>query len=277
MPAPYTCPVLIWTLKTDKVDIVLAAHMNSVQTELAAINNRLMNLIHSEGGLLKGTAFPSPAVSTQLFHRIDLGQTYLRNDANTSWGLLTGANRAQIFTSNGSFVAPDGVTKVYLSMIGGGGGGSPGDGGQGGGGAGGYVINYPYTVVPGNSYAVVVGSGGAGGLGGGDLGDAGTASTFDATVTVPGGGAGNPGAGGGGYSSSSATGGLYAGQGGSGATLAKGMGGGGSPFGAGGNGSAVGPGSNAGANTGAGGGGTSKTGPTEAGGNGGSGLVIVMW
>lgn len=277
MPAPYSCPVLTFTRRTDKVDLVSAADQNELRTELEAINNRLSNIIDADGSLFSGPAFPSPALPSQVFYRTDLNTAYIRNAANTAWSLFSAASNIQIFTSNGTFVAPTGITKVYLSMIGGGGGGSPGDGGQGGGGAGGYVLNYPYTVVPGNSYNVVVGSGGAGGTGGGDLGDAGTASTFDATVTVPGGGAGNPGVGGGGYDSSSATGGLYSGKGGSGATLAQGMGGGGSPFGAGGNGSTTGPGSNAAANTGAGGGGTSKTGPTETGGNGGSGIVIVMY
>ncbi len=65
----------------------------------------------------------------------------------------------QIFTASGNFVAPVGITKVYLTMVGGGGNGAPGVAGTygGGGGSGGsWVIRYAYTVVPGNNYAVTI-------------------------------------------------------------------------------------------------------------------------
>lgn len=266
-----------FTIKEDKVDLVAADHVNDLQTSIIAIETALNAIINNNGTLIQGTSFPSPVGSGQLFFRTDQNTVYIRNAANSAWVVIAATSNIQIFTANGTFVAPTGITKVYLTMIGGGGGGSPGDGGEGGGGAGGYIMNYPYTVVPGNSYAVVIGAGGAGGTGGGVLGAAGSASTFDGTVSCAGGGAGNPGVGGGGRDSSTATGGGYNEKGGTGATSAQGKGGGGSPFGAGGNGSTTGPGGTAGANTGAGGGGTSKTGPTEAGGNGGSGLCIVMY
>lgn len=66
----------------------------------------------------------------------------------------------QTFTASGTFVAPAGVTEVFLDMVGGGGSGG-GSGGGGGGGAEG-IISAPFTVIPANSYTVTIGAGGAG-------------------------------------------------------------------------------------------------------------------
>lgn len=180
---------------------------------------------------------------------------------------------AQIFTSSGSFVAPTGITKVYLSMIGGGGtGGVAGTtGGGGGGGSGQCFINYPYTVVAGNSYTVTINGAGA-------------TTVFDALTAAAGtvgnaGSGGTPGTGGvsGGQTLLNVAGsGLYNGPGGTGGTgTALGGGGAGSPFGSGGAGGNAGNGVAASANTGAGGGGGSNGAAT--GGAGGSGVVIVSY
>ena len=61
-----------------------------------------------------------------------------------------------------SWTAPDGVTSVSVCCIAGGGagGGSSGSTGKGGGGGGGLNYKNNITVVPGNSYTVVVGNGG---------------------------------------------------------------------------------------------------------------------
>lgn len=69
-------------------------------------------------------------------------------------------------TGSGNFTAPDGVTTVYVTMIGGGGtGGNGGNGasatGGGGGSSGGHILGVPYTVVPSNTYAYAVGAAGA--------------------------------------------------------------------------------------------------------------------
>ena len=67
----------------------------------------------------------------------------------------------QAYTTPGtySWVAPAGVTSVSVVAVGGGGGGPNGGAATAGGGGGlGYINNY--TIVPGNSYQVVVGSGG---------------------------------------------------------------------------------------------------------------------
>ncbi|EFB2831320.1 MULTISPECIES: phage tail-collar fiber domain-containing protein [unclassified Escherichia] len=82
----------------------------------------------------------------------------------------------QFFTTNGTFTVPDGVSLLFIEMLGGG----------GGGGGGGYAkgnSGFPYstqgfggqcgetklsivTVIPGTNYAVTVGAGGVGGQGG---------------------------------------------------------------------------------------------------------------
>jgi hypothetical protein len=203
---------------------------------------------------------------------------------------IDGLSGFQIFTSDGNFTAPTDITKVYLSMVGGGGGGG-GGGAQageygGGGGGGGWIINYPYTVVAGNSYVVDIGAGGAGGAGGanGSQGSTGSVTTFDSTVSVPGGGGGNGGAsgaggnggtGGGGFDAVANTAGGYSGKGGAGGDGEEGAGtagaGGGTLFGVGGA-----AGANAANNTGGGGGG--RAAETQAAGfTGGSGLCIVMY
>lgn len=96
----------------------------------------------------------------------------------------------QLFTSSGTFTAPTGVTKVYITGIGGGGGGGGATSSNmgGGGGSGAYVINYPFTVTPGNNYTVTINDGGAGGVGASN-GSAGGSSVFD-SLTLAGGSGG---------------------------------------------------------------------------------------
>ncbi|WYW02705.1 tail fiber protein [Pseudomonas phage vB_PpuM-Peetri] len=78
-----------------------------------------------------------------------------------------------VFATSGTWVCPPGVTRIFVSGCGGGGGGgggagnSPtGSGGGGGGGAAQYGICEPYTVVPGQSYAITIGARGSAGQGG---------------------------------------------------------------------------------------------------------------
>ncbi|HAF5789093.1 TPA: phage tail protein [Salmonella enterica] len=77
----------------------------------------------------------------------------------------------QFFTASGTFTVPDGVTQVFVEMLGGGGGGGGGavtDGGFAGasGGSGGTCGSTNISIVPvtpGGKYAVIVGAGGVGG------------------------------------------------------------------------------------------------------------------
>lgn len=109
----------------------------------------------------------------------------------------------QVFTSNGTFTIPSGITKVKVYVTGGGGAG----GFTGGGGAGGTAIKYLTGLTPGNTLAVTVGgagtastvasgtqtistiTGGAGGnYSGQDGGAGGTASGGDLNLAGQGGG-----------------------------------------------------------------------------------------
>jgi hypothetical protein len=109
-----------------------------------------------------------------------------------------GFSNMQVFTSNGTFTVPAGITKVKVTVVGGGGGG----GGvflcppayAGGGGGGGAAIEIISGLTPGGTVSVTVGGGGAGGAGAD--GSAGGTSSFGAFCSATGG------SGGGGYTSS---------------------------------------------------------------------------
>jgi MSHA biogenesis protein MshQ len=110
--------------------------------------------------------------------------------------LLLSVSSAQattdVLTASGTWTAPAGVTSVTVEAWGGGGGGgrATGNPAKGGGGAGGQYASKVVAVTPGNSYAVVVGTGGAGGVFGSNNGTAGGDSTFATNVVVAKGGAG---------------------------------------------------------------------------------------
>jgi hypothetical protein len=303
----YDSAIISFTTKTNKVDLVDASHINAVQAELviietilgaglkgtvANLSTRLNNMLDPDGSVLSGTSYPSPALyPSQLFYKTDVNTLYIRNAANTSWAPVSAVSNVQIFTTPGSntFVAPTGITQVYLSMIGGGGGGgsSNGSAGAGGGGSGAYILNRPYTVIAGNSYTVTIGAAGVSAHNNADTdGTDGGSTSFD-TLTVAGGGGGKKqssgGAGGaaatGGFTPGTPTAGGYTFPGTAGATRSTNTGGGGagSPFGIGGAGDTSGnSGHSAAANTGAGGGGAGTNGGA-GGGDGGSGVCVVAY
>ena len=318
----YPASLDTFTTKTNKVDLVDAAHINLAQTTLVAIETelgtdpagnltdlktRLANMMDGNGALNQGTSFPGTTYSGMIFFRTDLGTVYLRNAANSSWGVLTGASNIQIFTASGTFTAPSGITKVYLTMVGGGGGsGGTGSGstnkGAGGGGGGQSCVNLSFTVVPGNNYTVTIGAGGTAGSGGGGSsgsGGAGGTTSFDSASVLGGsggtngtfGGAGDGGAGAGNsawldasasvstYATTGGKGYIKGGNGAKGETGSHGGGGGGTIFAAGADGSAVtsvGVAGTANTGNGAGGAGGGDT-PGYAGAVGGSGICIVMY
>lgn len=211
------------------------------------------------------------------------------NATSNSFFCTTISSGGQLYTADDTFVAPTGVTKVFITMCGGGGGGGGGDGGAGGGGGGGSgaecIIKYPYTVVAGNSYDVDVG---AKGTGGADLsaGTDGADSIFNSDLTVDGGNKGSAASGAGGaavaantINASGSTGGFFGsfggGSGDNGTATPGGDGGGGgaSQFGSGGAGGTTGNGSN-GSGFGSGGGGANDDG---AGGDGASGFILIEY
>jgi hypothetical protein len=107
--------------------------------------------------------------------------------------LRPGFSAMQSYTANGSFVVPQGVTRLRVRAIGGGGGGGGnfGNGGGGGGGGGGYAEGI-FAVGPGQVIAVTVGAAGAAGTNGsgtasGNSGGNGGASSFGAFLSAAGG------------------------------------------------------------------------------------------
>lgn len=99
----YDSSIVTFTTKYDKVDIVAAAHINTVQQEIVTIETilgvgvkgdradlktRLNNALDADGSILSGTAFPSPALASQYFYRTDLDTAYIRNAANTVWSAM---------------------------------------------------------------------------------------------------------------------------------------------------------------------------------------------
>jgi hypothetical protein len=105
----------------------------------------------------------------------------------------------QTFTSSGTFTVPDGVTSVFIEVVGAG--GSGGYNGTGGGGGGGYASGN-YAVTPGGTLGVVIGVPGLGAISGTtSVGDFIAATGGENGVSVPnpeigGGGAGGIGSGG---------------------------------------------------------------------------------
>ncbi|WP_293872296.1 choice-of-anchor D domain-containing protein [Flavobacterium sp.] len=209
-----------------------------------------------------------------------------------------GRGQTQTYTTNGTFVTPLGVSSIQAEAYGGGGGGGYGGGanqnGGGGGGGGGYTI-FPYTVVPGTSYAITVGTGGSGSTGGNGINGTSTIATFaSGTINATGGAFGrsyanggnggnggngtkNGGTGGSGISTGSGGGGGAAGptSGGGNGTVTIGGTAGGGFAGTGGNGSSLNAATGTNGNTyGGGGGGGTKT---SNGGNGSGGYMIITY
>lgn len=103
-------------------------------------------------------------------------------------GGLTGM---QVFTTNGTFTVPDGVTAVRVICVGGGGGAGGGAAAEysGSGGGGGYSEKIVTGLTPGDTVTVTVGAGGTAGTSTTNGGTGGT-SSFGSHVTAPGGGGG---------------------------------------------------------------------------------------
>jgi len=106
----------------------------------------------------------------------------------TSAAAVVGLGGQQVFTGNGTFTIPTGVTKVKITVVGGGGGGggsptaAPGSGRSGAG--GGAAITFLSSLTPGNTIAVTVGAGGSAGATNGTGGTGGTSQVASGTQTI---------------------------------------------------------------------------------------------
>lgn len=216
------------------------------------------------GSPMSLTVYDSPILNS--------GGTAFLNQDGTPIAQGVSARRRQVFTSSGTWIRPNGVFVVTVSMIGGGGGGGGGVNTStlagGGGGAGDILIGQSVDVSGqpvGTAIPVTVGTGGAGGVQNGAA-SPGNPSSFLTVSTEGGGAGGSNGAGGNGQS-----------------RIGGGSGGGGSGINAGGpftGGTALLPGHNGGngftgGSSGGGGGGLATAGSNSTGdtvaGNGGNG------
>lgn len=202
-----------------------------------------------------------------------------------------GFTNFQVFTVNGNFTVPAGITKVMVEAWGGGGGGGGASvvGASGGGGGGGGYGRGIFAVTPAQAIAVTIGTGGAAATGGTLPGSNGNSTSFGALLTANGGGAGgayvgSPFGGGGGtvaggnigaFSPSGSCG-VYASTGGA---ATGGTGGGPNPgYGGAGDGSANHGAGAAAGGMGSGGGGAGSSATTiGVAAAGGAGQVIVYW
>lgn len=98
--ATYPSSLVSFTTKTNKVDLVDAAHINSVQSEVVAIETELGTLVKGtatdlktrlavclagNGAIVNSPSFPASPVAWQLFGFHGDGKMYFRNAANTQF------------------------------------------------------------------------------------------------------------------------------------------------------------------------------------------------
>ena len=217
---------------------------------------------------------------------------FLQARGSSADPVWTSPTTVKTFTADGTFTAPNGISKVYLTMIGGGAGGAGAVTtiGGGGGGGGEAIVNRLAVVTGGTDYTVQVGVGGAGGAANAD-GTTGEDTIFDtggAAITAKGGTKGLKGStgGAGGTSGTSRDGvgkdagfpcAIFDGGAGGDSATTNGGGGGGTIYGTGGVGASSGGNGTAAASGqyGAGGGGGGGNG--GAGAAGADGIIVVMY
>jgi hypothetical protein len=214
----------------------------------------------------------------------DSGAEILTN--KTIVGGLAGIGpSAQVFTSNGTFTIPPGITKlkVIVQGAGGSGAGSNGTTYGSGGAAGGSAIKYLSGLTPGNTLVVTVGLGGVGGTGAGATGGASSVASGTQTITTitagggVGGGTASSGALGGGAGGGATGGDINMPGNYGGTTWVTGVGAEGANSNFGGKPTASGGASIAATSYGAGGGGAGNSAGSQNGGNGFAGIVIFEW
>jgi len=126
----------------------------------------------------------------------DTAEFRIWNDTTNIWetaSVASGSSGRYIFTSNGNLIIPAGVTKINLTMWGGGGGGAGSVNAQygSGGGSGAMVESYSHYIPSGGTITVIIGAGGAGGVStNGSQGGNTSATIGTFTLTAYGGGGG---------------------------------------------------------------------------------------
>lgn len=126
----YDSALISFTTKTNKVDLVDAAHINAVQAECVTIETilgtnvkgdrtdlktRLNNMLDADGSMLSGSSFPSPALPSQSFYRTDLDSFYIRNAANSAWNQFGASLSNALFSFSASCDNVGFVTSTTLT------------------------------------------------------------------------------------------------------------------------------------------------------------------
>jgi len=141
----------------------------------------------SSGAVISGTADAQSSNTTSTF--TIRAKDAASNVSDRIFSITVNGPQSTSFTSSGTFAVPSGVSSVDVLVVGGGGAGGKGSSqGGGGGGAGGLIYRPGFTVTPGGTITVTVGSGGGDNTSAGGRGDDGQDSVFG-TLTAKGGGA----------------------------------------------------------------------------------------
>ena len=160
-----------------------SAAANASAVTLAVNGAAPFGVVWSDGSNLIANDWPANAIGDGIFDG-----TNLQLDSPVGPTIYTNKAGGKSFLNSGSWVVPNGVTKMRCVRVwgaGGGGGGSSGTSqSSAGGGGGGYSEAYnSVAVVPGSTITVTIGAGGAGGIGGTNGSNGGT-STFGAATPV---------------------------------------------------------------------------------------------
>lgn len=125
MAASYPGAIKSFTTKTNKVDLVDAAHINDLQLEVSAIETelgadvagsetdlktRLFVSIDNDGALRKGTSFPASPKDGQPFYRTDTNTFYIYN--GSAWEAFSSQSNV-LFQYQGQVNASGGNTGEY--------------------------------------------------------------------------------------------------------------------------------------------------------------------
>lgn len=162
-------------------DLILAAAGDDTNIDLAVTPKGSGSLV------LDGLSWPNADGSADQLLKTDGSGNLSFVDAGGGGGLQS----VQVFTASGTWTKPAGISKVKVTVVGGGGGGgggNTGDVGGSGGGGGGNAIEY-IDVTGTSSATVTIGAAGSAGSAGGSGGTGGT-SSFGSFCSATGGSGG---------------------------------------------------------------------------------------